>query len=126
MKAALALITIGSLTLLLGSPGALALDPSLDVSQYGHTAWTARDGFSSARSLRWPKRPMGISGWARNTGCFASMLFPGNHLWSEVDSGTEVELIIHTSKAYSKSARRFWSFSRFSKKCTDVTERIES
>ena len=25
---------------------AFALDPSLDLSQYGHTAWTARDGFS--------------------------------------------------------------------------------
>jgi len=43
MKAALALIT---LTFLLGSPPARALDPSLDVSQYAHTAWTARDGFS--------------------------------------------------------------------------------
>jgi signal transduction histidine kinase/ligand-binding sensor domain-containing protein len=45
MKPALALITIGSLTLLLGSPGALALDPSLEISQYAHTAWTTRDGF---------------------------------------------------------------------------------
>ena len=27
-------------------PGALALDPALDVSQYGHTAWKIRDGFS--------------------------------------------------------------------------------
>ena len=45
MKAALALITIGTL-FLLGALPALALDPSLDISQYGHTAWTARDGFS--------------------------------------------------------------------------------
>jgi len=35
------------LTLLLAcSACALALDPSLDVSQYAHTAWTVRDGFS--------------------------------------------------------------------------------
>ena len=46
MKTALALITIGSLIVLLGMLPALALDPSLDLSQYGHTAWTARDGFS--------------------------------------------------------------------------------
>ena len=45
MKAALALITIITLTFLLGSPPALALDPSLDISQYAHTAWNVRDGF---------------------------------------------------------------------------------
>jgi ligand-binding sensor domain-containing protein/signal transduction histidine kinase len=42
MKAALALISISTLTLLLGHPLVLALD----VSQYAHTAWTIRDGFS--------------------------------------------------------------------------------
>ena len=31
--------------LLLSSTSALALDPSLDVSQYAHTAWRSRDGF---------------------------------------------------------------------------------
>jgi signal transduction histidine kinase/ligand-binding sensor domain-containing protein len=46
MKPALALTTISMLTVLLGSPPSRALDPSLDISQYGHTAWTARDGFS--------------------------------------------------------------------------------
>jgi signal transduction histidine kinase/ligand-binding sensor domain-containing protein len=46
MRAARALITIAVLSLLLGSYPALALDRSLDVSQYGHMAWTARDGFS--------------------------------------------------------------------------------
>jgi signal transduction histidine kinase/ligand-binding sensor domain-containing protein len=46
MKAALALITISTISLLLGAAPALALDRSLDVSQYGHMAWTARDGFS--------------------------------------------------------------------------------
>ena len=43
---ALALITISTITLLIGPHLVLALDPSLEVSQYGHTAWTARDGFS--------------------------------------------------------------------------------
>ena len=47
-------------------------------------------------------------------------------IWSKVDSGTEVELSIPASKAYAKSARRFWSFSRFSKKYKHVNEKIES
>src|SRR5215469_5751266 len=46
MKAALALITISIIPFLLGAPAVLALDPSLDISQYAHTAWTVRDGFS--------------------------------------------------------------------------------
>src|SRR5207248_6886230 len=29
-------------------------------------------------------------------------------IWSEVDSGTEVELSIPASRAYTKSVRRFW------------------
>ena len=45
MKSASALIAISTLVVLV-CPAALALDPSLDVSQYGHTAWTAREGFS--------------------------------------------------------------------------------
>src|SRR5271167_4030667 len=45
MKPALALITIGTLTLLLGCPLVLALDPSLDLSQYAHSAWFFRNGF---------------------------------------------------------------------------------
>ena len=45
MKSALALITISTLSFLFGSPPALALDPSLEVSQYAHTTWRVRDGF---------------------------------------------------------------------------------
>ena len=47
-------------------------------------------------------------------------------IWSKADSGTEVELIIPASKAYTKSARRFGSFARFSKKYKDANEKIES
>jgi signal transduction histidine kinase len=47
-------------------------------------------------------------------------------IWSEVDSGTEVELSIPASRAYTKSARRFWFFERLSKKDTDAKEKIES
>ena len=46
MKGALALITISTLSFLFGSPPALALDPSLEVSQYAHTTWRVRNGFS--------------------------------------------------------------------------------
>ena len=46
IKSALAIIAVGALSVLLWSPGAFALDPSLELNQYGHTAWTARDGFS--------------------------------------------------------------------------------
>ena len=44
MKVRLALTVIGTLTFLLESPHALARDPSLDISQYAHTAWTTQDG----------------------------------------------------------------------------------
>jgi ligand-binding sensor domain-containing protein len=39
-----ALIAVG--ILLACSPGAFALNPALDVSQYAHTAWKIREGFS--------------------------------------------------------------------------------
>ena len=41
MKAALALITISTVSILLGAIPVCALNPSLDVSQYAHTAWTS-------------------------------------------------------------------------------------
>ena len=38
---------------------ACALDPTLDVSQYGHTAWTARDGFSVGAIFAMAQTPDG-------------------------------------------------------------------
>ena len=46
-------------------------------------------------------------------------------IWSEVDSGTEIELIIPASRAYGKSTRRFWYFGKRSATDTDVKEMIE-
>jgi ligand-binding sensor domain-containing protein len=46
MKSALALITLSTLNLLVGSPPVHALDPSLEISQYAHTAWKIREGFA--------------------------------------------------------------------------------
>src|SRR6202011_3083582 len=45
ISAVLALVALGMLYVLLWCPHALALNPSVDVSQYAHTAWTYRDGF---------------------------------------------------------------------------------
>jgi signal transduction histidine kinase len=47
-------------------------------------------------------------------------------IWSEVDSGTEVELSIPASRAYTKSLRRFWFLDKLSRKDTDRKEKIES
>jgi ligand-binding sensor domain-containing protein/signal transduction histidine kinase len=44
-KPALALIALGTFIVLLCSPPVAALDPSLDLSQYAHTAWTSNNGF---------------------------------------------------------------------------------
>jgi ligand-binding sensor domain-containing protein/signal transduction histidine kinase len=45
IKTARALVVLGTLYVLLWCPDAPALNPSLDISQYAHTAWTYRDGF---------------------------------------------------------------------------------
>jgi signal transduction histidine kinase/ligand-binding sensor domain-containing protein len=42
----IAAFVVSALSLLLLCPSALALDPSLDVSQYAHTAWQVREGFT--------------------------------------------------------------------------------
>jgi signal transduction histidine kinase/ligand-binding sensor domain-containing protein len=47
-------------------------------------------------------------------------------VWSEVDSGTEVELSIPASRAYAKPTRRSWFFQRLLTKETDAKEKIES
>jgi signal transduction histidine kinase/ligand-binding sensor domain-containing protein len=43
--AVLSPVALGTLYVLLWCPHALALNPSLDLSQYAHTAWIYRDGF---------------------------------------------------------------------------------
>src|SRR5271166_1709129 len=49
-KPALALITLVALNAMYWSPPVFALDPSLDMSQYAHTAWTSRNGFLSGEA----------------------------------------------------------------------------
>ena len=47
MRAVVAALVLGALGLLLWSPCVTALDPSLDMNQYAHTAWKVREGFST-------------------------------------------------------------------------------
>jgi signal transduction histidine kinase/ligand-binding sensor domain-containing protein len=44
---------------LLSGPRAFALNPSLDISQYAHTAWQVRDGFSKGRITSVAQTPDG-------------------------------------------------------------------
>src|SRR5579863_6398732 len=41
------------------SPGAYALNPELDVSQYAHTVWRVRDGFTPGAILAIARTPDG-------------------------------------------------------------------
>jgi len=45
--------------MLLGARPVFALDPSLDISQYAHTAWTGRDGFSLGNIYAMAQTPDG-------------------------------------------------------------------
>ena len=47
------------LLLLVCARSAFALDPSLDISQYAHTAWTFRDGFSTGNIFSMAQTPDG-------------------------------------------------------------------
>ena len=46
-------------------------------------------------------------------------------IWTELDSGTEIELIIPAAKAYLKPTRQFWSFGKRTATETDDKETIE-
>ena len=83
MRAARALITIAILSFLLVPDPALALDPSLDISQYAHTAWTVRDGFSLGNIFAMAQTPDGYLWLATEFGLFRFEAFAaslGNHL----------------------------------------------
>jgi signal transduction histidine kinase/ligand-binding sensor domain-containing protein len=73
MKAALTLITIG---LTLGAAPLFALDPSLQVNQYAHTAWTRRDGFSVGAIFAMAQTPDGYLWLGSESGLYR---FDGVH-----------------------------------------------
>src|SRR5271157_3587317 len=55
---------------------AFALDPSLDISQYAHTAWTVRDGFSLGNIYAMAQTPDGYLWLGAEFGLFR---FDGIH-----------------------------------------------
>ena len=63
-------------TLLASHSSALALNPSLDVSQYAHTAWTIRDGFSLGAVFAMAQTPDGYLWLGSEFGLFR---FDGVH-----------------------------------------------
>src|SRR5271165_6108773 len=66
----LAVIAAG---VLLGeSVGLFALNPSLDISQYAHTAWTIRDGFATGTAFAMAQTPDGYLWLATEFGLFRS------------------------------------------------------
>jgi ligand-binding sensor domain-containing protein len=74
---------MGAVSMLSASAPLLALNPALAVSQYAHTAWTVRDGFSLGNVYAMAQTPDGYLWLGTELGCFASMAFafsPGNHL----------------------------------------------
>jgi signal transduction histidine kinase/ligand-binding sensor domain-containing protein len=70
IKAALALVALGTLCVLLWCPHGLAQDRSLDVSQYAHKAWTYRDGFLQGSVFAITQTPDGYLWLATRSGVF--------------------------------------------------------
>ena len=72
MKAGLPLIALSAITFLAGIRPALALNPSLDISQYGHTTWTIRNGFTIGTAFAMAQTPDGYLWLGTEFGLFRS------------------------------------------------------
>src|SRR4029079_14989220 len=70
MRRAFALLAMGAFSLLFASAPLLALGPSLAVSQYAHTAWTVREGFSLGNVYAMAQTPDGYLWLGRGFGLF--------------------------------------------------------
>jgi ligand-binding sensor domain-containing protein len=75
MRRALALLAMTAVSLLFRSASLLASEPSLEVSQYAHTAWTVRDGFSLGGVFAMAQTPDGYLWLGNGSGLFH---FDGN------------------------------------------------
>ncbi len=69
-KPAQALITLGALNALFWSPALAALDPSLDISQYAHSAWTFRNEFLNGAVYTIAQSPDGYLWLGTQTGVY--------------------------------------------------------
>jgi signal transduction histidine kinase/ligand-binding sensor domain-containing protein len=65
-----ALIILGALNVLFWSPSLAALDQSLDISQYAHTAWTFRNGFLTGAVYTIAQSPDGYLWLGTQTGVY--------------------------------------------------------
>ena len=70
MRRALALVAIAAVSLLSPSAPVLASEPSLEVSQYAHTAWTVRDGSSLGGVFAMAQTPDGYLWLGNGSGLF--------------------------------------------------------
>jgi ligand-binding sensor domain-containing protein len=95
MKSFLALIMIGTLSLLLRPSPVVALDPTLDISQYAHTAWRVSEGFTTGVTQQIAQTPDGYLWLGTEYGVlrfdgvrtFRWQPPPGQHLPSEDITG---------------------------------------
>src|SRR5580704_19616061 len=80
---------VGALSLLLLCPSALALDPSLDVSQYAQTAWHFREGFTQGNIKTIGQTPDGYIWLGTGFGLFR---FDGVHVehWQPTLNGKQL------------------------------------
>lgn len=72
MKARLRPIGTAVISFLIGVVSAAALNPSLDISQYGHTAWKIRDGFPAGTAFAMAQTPDGYLWLGTEFGLFRS------------------------------------------------------
>src|ERR1700747_2987558 len=77
VRVKIAVFVVGALSLLLLCPSALALDASLDVSQYAHTAWRVREGFTQGFIRSMAQTPDGYIWLGTGFGLFR---FDGVHV----------------------------------------------
>src|SRR5580692_8374660 len=70
VRAKIAAFVVSVLGLLLVCPSAHALDPSLDVSQYAHTPWHVRDGFTQGHISSIAQTPDGYIWLGTSFGLF--------------------------------------------------------
>ena len=70
MRRALALLAMPAVWLLFPSAPLLASEPSLEVSQYAHTAWRVRDGFSVGAVFAMAQTPDGYLWLGNGSGLF--------------------------------------------------------
>ena len=83
--------------LLLWSGSALALDPSLDVSQYAHTAWRIRDGFISSKIFAIAQTPDGYLWLGTDLGLLrfdGVRTVPWNPAWGQLPSNYIHSLLV--------------------------------